>query len=315
VTGRAAGPRSARGERADTAYAQRMSASAEATRVLRNALARAEAERLRAERTAEIAERHEQRLLTDPVPLQEFHLRMATMHRQVQRQHLAAAAIHTSHADRLRTWADAHEQQPLPKFMASVAEVAHADGAAVTLFGAGLVETLTVVSDPAARAAQDLEFALGEGPSRDIMSSRKPIRAVGDRLHRRWPNYGSAVERLGIRSIAAVPIELTGVPLGALTLFGPHQHVDFDSLVTLGGTVATMLVPKEDGADEYGPQCPLLVEADDRAVVYQAAGVVSVQLSCTVPDALALIRARAFADDQPLESIASSIVEHRLRLV
>ena len=124
------------------------------------------------------------------------------------------------------------------------------------------------------------------------------------------------MERLGIRSIAAVPVEVTGAPLGALTLFGPHQHDDFDSLLMLGGTVAAMLVPVEepDGTDEGLPPSPLLAEADDRAIVHQAAGVLSVQMSCAVPDALALIRARAFADDAPIESIAADIVEHRLRL-
>jgi hypothetical protein len=40
----------------------------------------------------------------------------------------------------------------------------------------------------------------------------------------------------------------------------------------------------------------------------------SVQISCTVSDALALIRARAFADDISIESIAADIVGHRLRL-
>jgi hypothetical protein len=294
-----------------------MAASAESVRALRTAFARADAERRRAERAGTIAERHEQQLLTDPSPLQEFHLRMATMHRQVERQHLAAAAMHASHASRLQKVADADElHHQLPRFMAAVAEVAHADGAAVTLFGPGLVETLTVVSDRAAKAAQDLEFALGEGPARDTVTRRRPIRADGTRLRRCWPSYGPAVQRLGIHSIAAAPVEVTGTPLGALTLFGPHQHDDFDNLLMLGGTVAAMLVPEgePDTTDDWLSLSPLLAEADDRAVVHQAAGVLSVQISCTVPDALTLIRARAFADDVPIESIAAAVVEHRLRL-
>jgi hypothetical protein len=104
-----------------------MAASAELTRAVRNALARADAEHRRAERTAEIAERHELQLRTEPLPLREFHLKLATMHRQVERQHLAAAAIHASQANRLRALADAHEQHSLPRFMASVAEVANTD--------------------------------------------------------------------------------------------------------------------------------------------------------------------------------------------
>jgi hypothetical protein len=194
--------------------------------------------------------------------------------------------------------------------------VANADGAAVTLFGPGMVETLTVVSDGAAKAAQDLEFALGEGPARETVTGRRPVLAVGIRLRRRWPNYGPAVERLGIHSIAAVPVGPAREPLGALTLFGPHHHEDFENLRLLGGTVAAMLVPDEesDGPEECLSQGPLLAEADHRAVVHQAAGMLSVQISCTVSDALALIRARAFADDISIESIAADIVGHRLRL-
>src|SRR4029078_7069752 len=106
---------------------------AEVVRALRNALARADAELRRAERTAEIAERHEQQLLTDPPPLQEVPLRIATKHRHVER-HLrlappprkeerhtrAAAAMHAPHATRLRASAEAGGQHhPLPRFMAS----------------------------------------------------------------------------------------------------------------------------------------------------------------------------------------------------
>jgi hypothetical protein len=297
-----------------------MTAPAEITRALRNALARADLERRRAERTAEIAERHEQQMLTDPPLLREFHLRMANTHRQVQRQHLAAATMHSSHADRLRIWVDTRERhRALPRFMASVAEAAEADSAAVTVFGPGLIETLTAVSDDTAKAAQDAEFTLGEGPAREAMTSRRAVRATGIAVRRRWPNYGPAVERLGIRSIAAVPMGLTGVPLGALTLFGLHprpDNDDLDGLRAIADTVATMLLPEgeRNGAGDDANPCSLLAEVDHRAVIHQATGVVSVEYGCATPDALALIRARAFAEDRPIEDIASDIVDRKLRL-
>ncbi|GHJ43281.1 hypothetical protein Cs7R123_06230 [Catellatospora sp. TT07R-123] len=294
-----------------------MTASAEANRALHKALARAEAERQRAERAADIAERHEGLLLTDPSLLREFHLKMATMHRQVQRLHDAAAAMHTSHANRLRVLTDTPERHhTLPRFMTSVAEAANADSAALTLFGPGLVETLTVVSDSTAKAAQDIEFTLGQGPARDTVAQRRAVTAAGNRLCHRWPSYGPAVQRLGIRSVAAVPVQLTGMPLGALTLFDPHRHDNLEGLRLVAQTVATMMLPDDDPncADEDADPGALLAEADHRAVVHQATGVVSVQHATSIPDALALIRARAFAEDRPIESIASDIVEHRLWL-
>jgi hypothetical protein len=221
--------------------------------------------------------------------------------------------MHAAHAERLRLLADNPDRHhALPRFMASVAEAAHAGSAAVTLFGPDLVETLTLGSDRTARAAQDLEFTLGEGPARDTMTRRRALRASGAALVRHWPAYGPAIERLGIRAVAAVPVQLTGVALGAMTFFDPPARDDFDGLRLVADTVAAMLVPDE-GPAGTGPSA-LLAEADHRAVVHQATGIVSVRHTCAIPDALALIRARAFADDRTIDAVATDIVEGTLRL-
>ena len=252
--------------------------------------------------------------------MREFHLKLATTHRQVQRQHLAAAAMHTAHANRLRAWIDTPQRHhALPRFMASVADVADADAAALTLFGPGLIETLAAASDCSAKSAQDLEFTFGEGPARDTMTVRRAVYVARTAIRRRWPNYGPAVERLGIRCIAAVPVELTGVPLGALTLFGQQRIIENgepDRLRTVADTLAAMLLSEHglNKADDGDAGNAVLAEADDRSVVHQATGMVSVQYGCAIPDALALIRARAFAEDRPVESIATDIVKHTLTM-
>lgn len=296
---------------------------------MQNALARVDVERRRAERAAVIAERHERQLLTDTPGLREFHLKMATMHRRVQRQHLAAAAMHAAHARRLRTWIGTPQRHnALPRFMASVAGAAGVGSAALTLFGPGLVETLSTASDRCAKAAQDLEFTLGEGPARDAMAAGIPVQAIGSAIRRRWPHYGPAVQRLGVATIAATPVELTGVPLGALTLFDQRRRCEsdcMDNLQAVADSVAGMLVPADnqgnlDGLgdlDDPGGlpvRAALLAEGDSRAIVHQATGMVSVQQGCLIQDAFALIQARAFAEDRPMESIAKDIVEHTLRL-
>ena len=50
-----------------------------------------------------------------------------------------------------------------------------------------------------------------------------------------------------------------------------------------------------------------------RAVVHQATGMVGAQLDVTMAVGLALLRARAFADDRALDKVAADVVEHRLR--
>jgi AmiR/NasT family two-component response regulator len=51
----------------------------------------------------------------------------------------------------------------------------------------------------------------------------------------------------------------------------------------------------------------------NRAVVHQAAGMISVQASVAVDDALALLRARAFSDNRPINEVAVDVVRGDLR--
>jgi hypothetical protein len=55
-------------------------------------------------------------------------------------------------------------------------------------------------------------------------------------------------------------------------------------------------------------------DADFLASVHQAAGIVSVQLACQTTDAVALLRARAFADDLPVETLARSVIRRDIQL-
>jgi hypothetical protein len=66
------------------------------------------------------------------------------------------------------------------------------------------------------------------------------------------------------------------------------------------------------------PLGELAPEMDDavahRAEVYQASGILAVQLGIPPAAALVRLRAHAFANDEPLDIVASAIVDRRLRL-
>lgn len=53
--------------------------------------------------------------------------------------------------------------------------------------------------------------------------------------------------------------------------------------------------------------------SDFRFIVHQASGMVSAQLDVSVGEALARMRAYAFADDRPLARVAEDVVARRLR--
>ncbi len=290
--------------------------------VLREALAQSAKEQRRAERAARVAVRHEKALDECAAQLREFHLRMAEVHRQVERRHLAAAAVHRSFAERVRVWCAAiappEDAPPLvltPMILAAVADAADAQGAAVTLFGPQREEVLSAASDGRVKSVQDLEFVCGEGPARTCDRLRRAVTATGAELAMRWPIFGPAAVRLGVRGLAAVPIEVGRRQVGALTVYEPgvsRGAADLELLRTIAGTIHRIALA--DGGRPIQPS-PLFVEADWHDAVHQATGIVAVQRGCTLADALAVVKARAFAADVPVDDLAADIVARRIRLV
>jgi hypothetical protein len=294
----------------------------EASRALRDLRERVATERRRAARAAEIAARHERLMAEDAPALSEFHRQAATTQRQVEQRHLAAARIHASCARRIYSWTERLEQPralPLPALMTSVTKSAAAEGASVTLFAGDRVEVLTAASEGRARQAQDLESTLGEGPARDTMRTRRVLRATGAALRERWPTYGPEVARLGIGSLIAVPVELSQVRLGALTVYDPRSgttRTPLEPMRAVAELIAVMMCFELDaaGSADGRPADPgsLFAQADLHDTVLQATGMVSAQTGCSTTDALALIRARAFAESTTVDAIADDVVSRRV---
>lgn len=273
-------------------------------------IARAQAwatrEESRAVRAAEIADRHEHLAEQASPTLQALHLNMADIHRGMERRHRAAARMHTDYTDRLTARA------AMPTLMAAVATAIGAQHVGLTVLGTDRTEALTMASDSVATEAQDAEFTLGEGPAHDVTSGGAPVVADESMLPARWPHFAPQVARLGVRSVIAAPLTTTNGCFGALTVFDPGAQ---DRPVAMLRAVAdalvntTLLVEETDAI-----AVPLLAGVDSRAVVHQAAGMVAVQLGCTATDALAALRARAFAEDRPITALATEVVRRKLRL-
>ncbi|MFJ4712143.1 GAF and ANTAR domain-containing protein [Streptomyces sp. NPDC088785] len=233
--------------------------------------------------------------------------RLAELHRSTAVRHQVAAELLESHARRAGQWV--RGGGPPPLFMTGVAEACGTPSVAVTLVDADRRQVATASSDRPSRDAQDLEFVLGEGPAQDAVRERAPVEADAAALGRRWPGYGPAVAALGVGHVVAVPLEAPGECVGALAVFDPSPDTASTVLfsriadaltrsVLLGGDTAPVLF----GGIDY------------RAVVHQAAGVVAVQLRCSVNDALELVKARAFADGRPIGDVARDIVDRQLKI-
>ncbi|MFF0344182.1 GAF domain-containing protein [Kribbella sp. NPDC004875] len=287
---------------------------------------RADLELARASRAGAIARRHERLMMSAPDSARPLHERMARLHRKNEERHLTAARLHDAHIRRLRRWFDleAAAASRRPLLISTVAEMLGARSAGITLLSSRSAAAASMTaSDPLAAAAQELEFTLGEGPVHDSAASGRLVVVAEDSLADRWRLYSPAVAALGVRSVAAAPLGLPDNCLGALAVFdpppdrpaGPTVEEIADALthtILLTDEYVAQLI--EEGSVGDKPAGSLVDGPGDTAVIHQAAGMVAAQCGCSVGDALALVTARAFADNELVTSTARRIVQRRLRL-
>jgi hypothetical protein len=126
------------------------------------------------------------------------------------------------------------------------------------------------------------------------------------------------VTELGVQAVLAVPLPPAG-SRGALCAYD-RQPAITDHAAAAAGRIAAALaralvtVAPSQGYSKGDSALLRFGLTDDQAVVHQAAGMVSAHCRCSIGDALALLRARAFADGQPVEQVAHAVVRDGLRL-
>ncbi|MCF3119319.1 GAF domain-containing protein [Streptomyces arenae] len=235
--------------------------------------------------------------------MRDIHLSVATAHRRVAARHLSSARLQESFARRLAE--TARRRDPRPLFMTGVAEACGVRSAALTLVGHDHAQLAVAASDDTSRAAQELEFILEEGPVRDAMDRRGPVVATGpSMIETRWPGYGRELVGLGLEFVLAVPLEATHDQcLGALTLYESRPGpMGYGACAEVAEALThTVLLGPDPEPELYGG-------TDHRDTVHQAAGAHSVRMGASVQDALAVIKARAFAEGVSTEAIAQRVL-------
>jgi hypothetical protein len=274
---------------------------------------RAAEERRRAARAESIAVSYEERIERAPEHLRDLRIRMAQLHRRMELRHKTSAMLHELHAVRLELWVAEGGPASPPGFMSTVTAAIGVPSATATIRGRRPVAVVASSSDAVARAAHDLEIALGEGPTMAAMAEAAPVSIADRAMTERWPLFGPAVGELGVRSVHAVPFRRAAVCLGTLCVYSQEPEVG-DIVTAATGQIAeavthTVLLggPDPDSGDGF-PASQLFGAADYQPGVHQAAGVVAARCDCGIDDAEDLLRARAFAESRPLEDIAAAVL-------
>jgi GAF domain-containing protein len=170
-------------------------------------------------------------------------------------------------------------------------------------------------TDGSALELEELQFSLGEGPCVDASGSGRPVLQpdLERTARRRWPVFASGAEAAGLAAVFAFPLRVGGIRVGVLDLYRTTAGVLSDdeladALSFADAATALLLhMQAQDGGVGLPPDS--LTVLDDRAEVHQATGVVSVQAAVSLQDALLLLRARAFAEQRPIGTLAHDVVQ------
>lgn len=199
-----------------------------------------------------------------------------------------------------------------------VATLTDAAGAAIELRTDGDTAAAEA-SDALASRAADLQATLGEGPSVDALRSHGPVLSEDLSVDKRWPELAAAAAGLGVGATVAVPLLDNSHQLGALTVYLGHpQPIDGATLATITRvahvlTGIILSLPVEPGADN-GLARAVSMAAVQQGRVHQAAGIISVDESCSIDDALVRLRAYAYAHELLLTDVATAVIDRGLRL-
>ncbi|SEN02380.1 ANTAR domain-containing protein [Cryobacterium sp. TMT1-3] len=196
------------------------------------------------------------------------------------------------------------------------------DGAAVSVFGGAVPETVVCATDNLAARLDELQFDLGEGPRWVAARTRLPVLEprVREGAHPLWPVFSTALMDTVVEALYVFPLTLGALDVGIVELYsrtpGVLDRTDRARALVLANKTAWNLLdrllcvqesPAVGDAGLASTASPL-----SRREIHQATGMVLVQMNITATDALLVLRAHAFSHGKTVRTIAGDVVARRL---
>ncbi|MDJ0348292.1 GAF and ANTAR domain-containing protein [Cryobacterium sp. PH29-G1] len=191
------------------------------------------------------------------------------------------------------------------------------DAASLCTLGTPFGSETMCASTSLAATFDELQFDLGEGPSWDAMTTRRPVLIDDFQTvqHSNWPALMKAALAFEVRSVLAFPLTMGSIDIGAVSLFshGPRvltvgQIRDAEVLtqIAAGQVLRRSLASHAQKTDLEDN------EGYSRRVVHQATGMVLAQLHLSAADALLIIHGHAFSRGRTVREVADDVVTRRL---
>jgi len=209
----------------------------------------------------------------------------------------------------------------LERLCSALTRVLPATGVGLSLltddsYGGGTV----AASDAESRVLEELQFTVGEGPCIDAFTSRRPVLEPDLDTHgtRRWPGYAPAAQAHGVHAVFAFPLQVGAARAGVLDIYraeaGSLTPDALTQAVTFADVAMGLLVDGQARAGDTGSSPHLDDALANRLEVYQAQGMVMVDLGLGIEEAMARLRAHSYAVERSIGDVAKDIVTGNLIL-
>lgn len=167
----------------------------------------------------------------------------------------------------------------------------------------------------------ELQFSLGEGPSGQAFTTRRPV-LVADLASTEghaWPIYSASALESGVTGVFAFPLHVGAAAFGVLTVYtsagGTLGRDQMNVALTFAEVATEILVDAGSALSADTPHSGVVEAAqDNRAEIYQAQGVTSVHLDISLAESMVRMRAHAFYHGLSLAELAALIMSGHVDL-
>lgn len=207
----------------------------------------------------------------------------------------------------------------LTRLCRTAATILDADGVGLSVVASDGAPAKVAASDPRSSDVEELQFTLGEGPCRDVFESGQPVLCpdLSELRDTRWPGYAAAVQEHGVRAVFAFPLQVGAARLGALDVYRDRagslgRDAEGRALLLADLALQSLVTAGANGDPSRVETAADVISGTHE--IYQAQGIVMVELGVDIVEAMVRLRAYAYAHDRPLIDVAHDVVTRTLHL-
>ncbi|MDG3016460.1 GAF and ANTAR domain-containing protein [Speluncibacter jeojiensis] len=209
---------------------------------------------------------------------------------------------------------------PVARVCRACVEVLPVDGASISaVTGKNGPETL-YASDAVSDRLASLQFPLGEGPCVEAFTAGRAV-IISDLARAStaaWPVFASELAGLEVGAVFAFPIRSGAIDIGTLQMYrsraGALTEADLALALRVVDIAAVALLALHPGPGRQVEGEWLAALPRDGIAVHQATGMLIHQLKIPAKEALARLRAHAFATGRSVDDIARDVLAGRSTL-